>query len=143
MNTQDDSDWDRNVSSFLGLFPNLSHFRLHLADGDNSVEFSYLPEALQMLSLETFELVNCSTTQENLMPLLRCHRATTEQETTLKEIVLEGVDIESGKNGTWNWIKHKLRARVPTCSVVLRNCLVEGTHPMPRMTFWHQIEKFV
>lgn len=139
LNTGGNEDWDDDLSSFLGLFPNLSHFRLHLADRGSSVEFSYLTEALQKLPLEVFELVNCSTTRANLMPLLLCHQATAENQARLKQIILEGVNIESGKNGTWSWVKEHLQTKLPLCSLDLRNCQVEGEVCMPPKTSWRQI----
>ncbi|OAQ58255.1 hypothetical protein VFPPC_12221 [Pochonia chlamydosporia 170] len=139
VNTQDDEYWDKNVSSFIELFPNLSHFRLHLADRGSSVEFPYLTEVLERLSLQVFELVNCSTTQENLMPLLLCHQATVEKEAALEKIILRDVNIEQGKNGTWKWVKNHLRTELPRCSLELRHCLVAGKVPTMPITVWHEL----
>ncbi|OAQ58075.1 hypothetical protein VFPPC_11388 [Pochonia chlamydosporia 170] len=132
VNTQNDEDWDENVSEFIKLFPNLSLLWLRVANHDTSVEFSCLTEALQALPLEVFELVNCSTTQENLMPLLL------HNQTTLKEIVLNKVNIERGTNGTWNWVKNHLRTELPRCSLDFRDCRVAGKVPTLPMASWHE-----
>ena len=118
VNTSGHDNWDYHIADFLPFFPNLTHFRIHVADHSRNVRFSHLAKALEKLPLEAFKLVHCSTTERNLVPLLLCHGA------TLKKIVLDGVTVESGR--AWDSVESQLRVKHPACSLILENCPVAG-----------------
>ena len=80
------------------------------------VEFSNLAEALPRSRIETFELVNCSTTAANLLLLL----PESSKRTALKEIILRDVDIGTG--GDWLSVQKAFRRKHKACSLVLHDC---------------------
>ncbi|KAF5524611.1 hypothetical protein CGCA056_v003943 [Colletotrichum aenigma] len=97
----------RSSAGFLRLFLTLTDFTLHFNPRDERQQFPRLSEDLRIPSLQSLRIEFVDCTRDELMTLLEGHRD------TLRELVLESVDVTGGGRKTWSSLlgslQHSLR----------------------------------
>ncbi|KAH9225240.1 hypothetical protein K456DRAFT_44057 [Colletotrichum gloeosporioides 23] len=128
------SDWCPEFCGFLHLFPALTNFTLHFNPRDERQQFPKLSEDLRILGLQSLciEFVDC--TRDELMTLLEGHRD------TLRELVLESVDVTGGGRKTWSSLLGSLQHGLKLDAIDLGDCMVDGFYLCSRSsaTFLNQ-----
>ncbi|KAK1634965.1 hypothetical protein BDP81DRAFT_432319 [Colletotrichum phormii] len=130
-----DSDWCLEFCRFLRIFPTLTNFTLHFNPRDERQQFPRLSEDLRIPGLQSLCLQFVDCTKDELIMLLGRHRD------TLRELILDTVDITEGGPKTWSSLLRSLQDSLCLEAVVLENCMVDGlwlhspstTSPDPRL----------
>ncbi|KAF6803754.1 hypothetical protein CPLU01_16096 [Colletotrichum plurivorum] len=122
------SDWCSELCGFLSLFPTLTDFTLHFNPRDERQQFPRLSEHLRIPGLQSLCIVFVDCTKDELMTLLEAHRD------TLRELVLESVDVTGGGRKTWSSLLQSLQHGLGLEVIELGNCMVDGFYLSSRST---------